>query len=156
MGSLQCVPAHVMYPDCGPVWHGQSSVGASPCRRTCRSRRQRPVPRRKIWSVDVAPCALAFWDRVECPNVLEERKGSPHSGAGARDHAGVASSRPNAIIDNNPFVTLDTAEVFVKTHARTRSNGRVHTHPLTPPPLPQPPTHLKHPHIHHTYSVLQS
>ena len=30
MGSLQCVPALVMYPDCGPVWHGQSSVCASP------------------------------------------------------------------------------------------------------------------------------
>ena len=25
-GSLQCVPALVMYPDSGPVWHGQSSV----------------------------------------------------------------------------------------------------------------------------------
>ena len=28
--SLQCVPALVMYPDCGPVWHRQYSVYASP------------------------------------------------------------------------------------------------------------------------------
>ena len=30
MGSLQCVPAIVMYPACGPVWHGQSLVRGEP------------------------------------------------------------------------------------------------------------------------------
>ena len=40
IGSLQYVPPLVMYPDCGPVWYGQSSVYASPSRHMCWSRRQ--------------------------------------------------------------------------------------------------------------------
>ena len=32
VGNLQCMPALVMYPDCGSVWHGQSSVCTSPSR----------------------------------------------------------------------------------------------------------------------------
>ena len=39
MGSLQYEPALVMYPDCGPVWYGQSSVCASPSRHLRWSRR---------------------------------------------------------------------------------------------------------------------
>ena len=40
MGSVQCVPTLVMYPEFGPVWHGQCSVCASPSRHMCWRREQ--------------------------------------------------------------------------------------------------------------------
>ena len=46
-GSLQCVPAVVVYPDSGPVWHGQSSVCVSrshvPRQWSCLAWVQSPV-----------------------------------------------------------------------------------------------------------------
>ena len=60
MGSVQYVPALVMYPDCVPVWHGQCSVCASPSQCMCWNRRQCPFLRQNM-VLAVSRCRSRQW-----------------------------------------------------------------------------------------------